>query len=249
MTGASDCSAATRPVRPVLAPARHEIEQAAARLRKWLAPTPAVSGPGLPDGVALKLETLQPTGSFKIRGALTALDRLGPGDRIVTSSSGNHAQAVAHAASLLGVDATIVVPENIAPVKLAALKRGGAQVMRRGASVDEAEAAAIELSHEEGWSYLSAYNDPDVIAGQGTVALELTAALGSPLTIVCPIGGGGLISGVALWASGLAGVRVVGVESDASTAMSAAIAVGGWCPSRSDPRSPTVSLATSRPAA
>ena len=208
--------------RRVRSPARGEVLDAEKRIRPLLPPTPLVESPELAPRALLKLETFQPTGSFKVRGALALLTRLAPGERIVAASAGNHALGVAWAATALGVEATVVVQETAAPAKLAALERFPVELLRHGAGYDEAERYALALAGE-GRRYVSAYNDPDVIAGGGTLALELPEG---PLTIVCPVGGGGLCAGVALWASGLADVRVVGVEAEASRAVSAAVETG-----------------------
>ena len=212
--------------RRVRAPARGEVLDAERRIRPLLPPTPLVESPELAPGALLKLETFQPTGSFKVRGALATLTRLAPGERVVAASAGNHALGVAWAATALGVEATVVVQETAAPAKLAALERFPVELLRHGAGYDEAERHALALAGE-GRRYVSAYNDPDVIAGGGTLALELPEG---PLTIVCPVGGGGLCAGVALWASGLADVRVVGVEAEASRAVSVAVAAGRVAP-------------------
>ena len=212
--------------RRVRSPARGEVLDAERRIRPLLPPTPLVESSELVPGGLLKLETFQPTGSFKVRGALALLTRLAPGERIVAASAGNHALGVAWAATALGVEATVVVPETAAPAKLAALERFPVELLRHGAGYDEAERHALALAGE-GRRYVSAYNDPDVIAGGGTLALELPEG---PLTIVCPVGGGGLCAGVALWASGLADVRVVGVEAEASRAVSVAVAAGRVAP-------------------
>ena len=212
--------------RRVRSPARGEVLDAEKRIRPLLPPTPLVESPELAPRALLKLETFQPTGSFKVRGALALLTRLAPGERVVAASAGNHALGVAWAATALGVEATVVVPETAAPAKLAALERFPVELLRHGAGYDEAERHALALAGE-GRRYVSAYNDPDVIAGGGTLALELPEG---PLTIVCPVGGGGLCAGVALWASGLADVRVVGVEAEASRSVSAAVAAGRVVP-------------------
>jgi threonine dehydratase len=217
-------------VRDVRPPERGEVLEAERRIRPHLRPTPLVASPSLAPGALLKLETLQPTGSFKVRGALAALTRVAPGERVVTASAGNHALGVAWAAAALEVAATVVVPETAAPPKLAALERFPVELVRHGRSYDEAERHALALA-ATGRRYVSAYNDPDVIAGQATVAVELLdELLGEPLTIVCPVGGGGLCAGVALWTSAVPGVRVVGVEAEASQAMSAALAAGRAVP-------------------
>ncbi len=178
--------------------------------------------------VWLKLETLQPTGSFKVRGALVAVEAAlarDAGVRIVTASAGNHGLGVAFAAAHLGADATIVVPVNASEVKLAALAHFPATVVRHGDSYDEAERHALELA-ARGFVYVSPYNDPDVISGQASIALELHEQLPDLASIVAPIGGGGLASGLALAASTMDGVSVRAVEAERSPAWQAALAAG-----------------------
>ena len=186
-------------MRTVQVPTLEDVHAAEARIRPYLRPTPLVDG--------LKLETLQPTGSFKVRGALAALTALEPGTKIVTASAGNHGLAVAWAAAQLGLEATVVVAETASPAKVAALRRLPATLVQHGADYDAAERHALSLDGH----YVSPYNDRDVIAGGGTLALELPDAE----TIVVPVGGGGLASGIGLAARG----RVIGVVAEASPAM------------------------------
>jgi threonine dehydratase len=197
-------------VRLVERPTHDDVLAAAERIAPHLAPTPLVAG----DGYGLKLESLQPTGSFKVRGALAALTRLGPGEHVVTASAGNHGLALAWAAERLGIDATIVVAATASPAKIAGIRRFPATLVVHGRDYDEAERYALSLPGR----YVSPYNDRDVIAGAGTVALELPDAE----TIVVPVGGGGLASGVAL----VAEARVVGVVPAAFPAMRAALDAG-----------------------
>lgn len=183
----------------------------------------------LGSGVWLKLESLQPTGSFKVRGALAALSALGDGD-VVTASAGNHGLGVAWAATALGRRATVVVPETASPAKVAALERFDVRLVQRGDSYDEAEAHALELA-AAGAVYVSPYNDANVIAGQATIGRELEAQLDGPCTVVCPLGGGGLASGLGLWAAGRRdGTRVVAVEARNSQAFRAALDAGAIVP-------------------
>jgi threonine dehydratase len=228
-------------IRTVRAPTRDEVVAAAARVHAHLEPSPLLESGPL-EGF-LKVETVQPTGSFKVRGAVAALTALPPGSRVVTASAGNHGLGVAWAAARTGLDATVVVPETASPAKLGALAGlGSATVVRHGPGYDQAEAHALSLARA-GATYVSPYNDTQVIAGQGSIGLELADALTGPATVVCPIGGGGLISGVALALSTRPDVRVVGVELVASAPVAAALAA--WSPSTSDPRSPTGWPATS----
>ena len=153
--------------------------------------------------VWLKFECFQLTGSFKLRGALNALMLLDAPTQVVTASAGNHGLGVARAAALLGVGSTVVVPETASQVKVDALRHSGAELVQVGDTYDDAEAAAIRLADEQGLPFISAYNDAAVIAGGGTVALEVVEDLPSVRALIVPAGGGGLISGVGIAAHGL----------------------------------------------
>jgi threonine dehydratase len=222
------CCNAVAAVRIVPAPTAEDLDAAAAAVAARLPPTPVVPAPALGDDVFLKLETLQPTGSFKVRGALAALARVGDAP-VVAASAGNHGLGVAWAAAALGLPATVVVPETASPAKLAALQALPVALEQRGADYDEAEAYALALA-ERGATFVSAYNDTGTIAGQSTIGRELDEQLPGPVTVVCPIGGGGLASGLGLWAAGRAGARVVGVEAERSPAFTTALAAGAITP-------------------
>ncbi len=167
--------------------------------------TPLMEAPELTDRVGrpvlLKLENLQVTGSFKVRGAAACLAALTPEERrrgVVVCSSGNHGRAVAYVAQRWGVPATVCVPRWVDPVKLAGIRAHGAEAVLAGATFDEAEARAILLARESGRVYVSAYDDPRVIAGQGTLALEVLEALDAPpAAFLVPLSGGGLAGGIA----------------------------------------------------
>lgn len=180
--------------------------------------------------IHLKLETWQITGSFKLRGALNkmlALPKQARHRGVLTASAGNHGLGVAHAAHLLGLNARIVVPETASPAKRKALEYYPATLEIHGADYDEAEAFARELHEREGLTFVHAFDDPAVIAGQGTVALELLEDLPALRTVVVPVGGGGLISGVAVAVKALKpNVKIVGVQSEASPAMYRALREG-----------------------
>lgn len=197
-----------------------DVLAARERLDPYLEPTPLLESPAI--GAQLKLETVQPTGSFKVRGAFSALTLLDEGTPVVTASAGNHGLGVAYAAETLELPATIVCPRTASPRKLELLRQLPIELVVEGGSYDEAEAAALDLGRQ-GRRYVSAYNDTAVIAGQGTIAVELLDELDGPLTIVVPAGGGGLLSGVALVAKRRPGTRVVGVESEASPAIRRAL--------------------------
>ena len=156
--------------------------------------------------LVLKLENLQHTGAFKIRGALSRLLAMPPEQRaggVITASAGNHGLGVALAARLLGISATVVVPTTVPLAKLTAIQRQGAEAVLEGPTYDDAHAAAVAMAQERQLTYVHAFDDPDVIAGQGTVALELLADGPELDAIVVPVGGGGLISGIAVAAKAL----------------------------------------------
>jgi threonine dehydratase len=213
--------------RPVRAPTTADLERAAAVVRRHLPPTPVDRGLGDPDEPLLKLESMQPTGAFKVRGALNALTHVDADAPIVVASAGNHGLGVAYAARRLGRQATVVVSTEASPAKVEAMRRLGIDPVQVGTTVDDAEAHAMEVAGQ-GARYVSPYNDPEVIAGQGTIGVELDEQVDGPMTVYCPIGGGGLASGIGLWASTRPNVRVVGVESAVSTAVSASVRAGEW---------------------
>ena len=190
--------------RRVAPPVVDDVRRAGEIIARHLPTTPVLASPLLGPNVILKLETLQPTGSFKVRGALAALAaarHADPQRPVVTASAGNHGLGVAFAAQTFEMRAIIVVPENASPAKQKALEGFDVDIIRHGLSYDEAESHALHLA-EAGARFVSAYNDPDVISGQGTIALELFDQVPDLTTIVVPVGGGGLLAGVAL-AAGL----------------------------------------------
>jgi threonine dehydratase len=203
------------------------IRAAAERIRGVAVRTPLLAWDG---GTWLKPENIQPIGAFKIRGAHAKLTSLSEAERragVITYSSGNHAQAVARSARLLGVRAVIVMPDNAPPVKAAGVERDGAQIVRCGPGSDERRTMAERLAAEHGYSMVPPFDDPEIIAGQGTVGLEIAEDLPQVTTVVVPVGGGGLISGVAAAAKALApDVRVVGVEPDAAADARDSLAAG-----------------------
>jgi threonine dehydratase len=177
--------------------------------------------------VVLKAECLQRTGSFKVRGAANKMASLTPAARkrgVVAASAGNHAQGVALAASILGVPATVVMPESAAIVKVAATREYGAKVVLHGADFAEANAKARELA-AAGLTPISAFDDPHIIAGQGTIGLEIAEECPDAAAVLVPVGGGGLIAGISLALKALRpGVRLIGVQAAAAPA--AAVAYG-----------------------
>ncbi|WP_414674744.1 threonine dehydratase [Lysobacter sp.] len=199
-----------------------DVLAAQARLRRYLPPTPLHHAERF--GCWLKLENLQRTGSYKVRGALNALlaaRERGDTRTVIAASAGNHAQGLAWAAYRLGVTAITVMPRSAPQTKIAGVAHWGATVRLHGDTYDEAKAFAAELATQNDYRVLSAFDDPDVIAGQGTVGLELAALM--PDVVLVPIGGGGLASGVAL-ALKSQGVRVIGAQVEGVDSMRRAVA-------------------------
>jgi threonine dehydratase len=214
----------------IRSPVPRDILVAQERIRRYARSTPLVPSPGLSKAtdseVRLKLDTLQPTGSFKLRGAFNAILALAqhaPDARIVTASSGNHGVAIAAAAAATGLDATILVGRTTPEAKLQVLTRyqtPNVQVEVLEVGSDEAETVARSRAELEGLIYVPPYNDPLVIAGQGTAAVEILFEWPQCDCIVAPVGGGGLISGLGLWAKSVdPSLRLIGVQSEASPTM------------------------------
>lgn len=185
----------------------------------------AVGGP-----VHLKCDNLQRSGSFKVRGAYVRIARLSAEERdrgVVAASAGNHAQGVALSARLVGAKATVYMPEGAALPKVEATLGYGADVIFAGRTVDETLTRAREHAEETGAVIIHPFDHPDVIAGQGTVGLEILEQLPDTATIVVPIGGGGLAAGLALAAKSLRpGIRIVGVQAERAAAYPASLAAG-----------------------
>ena len=203
------------------------IEEAAARVQPYIRRTPTERSEPLGEltgrELSLKLENLQLTGAFKIRGALSRLLAMPPEMRaggVITASAGNHGLGVALAARLLGISGTVVVPTTVPLAKLTAIQRQGAEAILEGPTYDDAHMAAETMARERDLTYVHAFDDPDVIAGQGTVVLEMIADGPELDAIVVPVGGGGLISGIAVAAKALRpGLRVIGVQAVGSPAL------------------------------
>jgi threonine dehydratase len=180
--------------------------------------------------VYLKAECLQHTGSFKVRGAANRIAKLTPEERrrgVVTASAGNHAQGVAIAARAAGVSAKVVMPRNATLAKLQATRGYGAEVLLDGEDFAGAEAAAMEIAATERRVMVPAFDDEAVVAGQGSVGLELAEQCGAAELVLVPVGGGGLIAGIAVALKALMpGVRVVGVQSAAAPAAARSLAEG-----------------------
>lgn len=204
------------------------LDQAWEVVSEHLPPTPLIPYPqaGLDVPVYLKYEGAQPIGAFKIRGALAALTAYAD-KPVVTASAGNHALGIAYGSRLLAREATVVVPKTAAAVKVEALRRYPVELVQAGDDFDGAERHALGLPGQ----YVSAYDDPHVIAGQSTLLTEVARVLDEDFTVVVPAGAGGLLSGVALGARRAAqDVRVIGVEAEACRALSTAVAAGRVVP-------------------
>jgi len=190
-----------------------QVTEAAKHIDGVAVRTPLVPCPWSP-GLWLKPENLQPIGAFKLRGAVNAVARLPEGVRqagVVCHSSGNHGQALAYAANRFGIPSVVVMPDASAPVKVEAVRALGAEVALVPAAERESRAAAI--ARERGMTVVPPYDHPDIIAGQGTIGLEIGADLPDVTCVLVPVGGGGLSSGVSTAMKAMKpGVRVVGVE-------------------------------------
>jgi threonine dehydratase len=199
-----------------------DVREAARRISGVAIRTPLLA---IADDAWLKAECLQPIGSFKIRGAYNAVAQLGPAERaagIVTHSSGNHAQGVARAGRLLGIRVVVVMPRESSAVKIAAVRADGAEIDFVGQADEERVARAEELARRDGLALIPSYDDRRIVAGQGTLGLEVVEQLAdagldptTPLTVLVEIGGGGLASGVCAAVKGLRPeARVIGVEPE-----------------------------------
>ncbi len=181
--------------------------------------------------VFLKLESLQHTGSFKVRGAYNKIASLAPEERargVIAASAGNHSQGVARAAKLFGIPATIVMPVTTPETKLEATKSFGAEVVLYGENFDESLARALAMQKETGATFVHAYDDPYTIAGQGVIGLEIMEALPETDIVFIPVGGGGLASGISVAIKGLnPSVRIYGVEPETVPSMTRAFERSG----------------------
>lgn len=210
------------------------VAEAEERIRSHIRITPLEASPrfaelgGAPCWV--KLENLQRTGSFKVRGALNALLSVAPAQLeggVVVASTGNHGAAAAYAASRVGTSALVFVPETASPTKLASIERLGAEIRAVGQDGIEAERAAREYAASTGLPYVSPYNDPDVVAGQGTVGAEIATQLPEVDAVFVAVGGGGLISGIAGYlAERHPGVRIFGCSPTNSAVMAHSVREG-----------------------
>ena len=211
-----------------------DVRAAEARLKGLIAVTPCPYSERLSvltgSRVFVKLENLQMTGSFKERGAANLLLQLDAAERargVITASAGNHGLAVAFHAGRLGIAATIVMPEWAPLIKVTSARRYKAHVILFGANFDEAYAHALAIAAEHGMVFVHPFDDPRVIAGQGTIALEIAEQVPDLDAVVVPVGGGGLIGGVAVALKGLKpAARVIGVQSEEMPGMRAALQAG-----------------------
>jgi len=211
-----------------------DIESAARGLAGVAVRTPLIAFDALSESIGapvlVKPEMLQRGGAFKFRGAYTYLSRLSPSDRakgVVAPSSGNHAQAVALAAKLFGVPATVVMPTTVTDAKRGGAERLGARVVLAGTTTKDRYDKALEIVRTEGGTLVPPYDDPAIIAGQGTLALEIADDAPNVGTVVVQVGGGGLSAGVATAIKErVPGVRVVGVEPSGAPKLSEARAAG-----------------------
>lgn len=203
-----------------------DFYEARKRVQKWARHTPLEYSPDLSEltgaEVYLKLENYQVTGSFKIRGATNKILLLSDAERargVVTASSGNHAQGLGYAAKQLGVRAKVVVPEMTPKVKIDAIRKYGVELIIEGAEYMDSERLARRIEAEEGMAFISAYNDIDLIKGQGTIALEMIEDQPSLDTILVPVGGGGLASGISSVYKQATDATIIGVQSITSPVM------------------------------
>jgi threonine dehydratase len=208
-----------------------DIEEARARVAPIIRATPVDRSDSLSHlagrPVILKPEHLQRTGSFKIRGAYNRISRLDRGSEVVAASAGNHAQGVALAATLTGISSTIFMPVGASLPKVDATRSYGAVVRLEGDMVDDCIALAKEYASSTGAVYVPPFDDPLIVAGQGTIGLELVAEAPEAEVVVVPVGGGGLIAGVATaLAHTRPGVKVIGVEAAGAAKMKVALAAG-----------------------
>ena len=212
-----------------------DIERARERIADHLRVTPLVESRWLSDAataeVRLKLESTQVSNSFKVRGALNAIVRMREEgqaiSRVVTASAGNHGRAIAWAAGRASLPATIFTPRAAPESKLEAIRRSGADLRAECNDYEDAERRAVAFARDHGATFISAYNHEDVIAGGGTVGLEILEAWPDVSTVIVPVGGGGLISGIAIAVKAMRpSTEVVGVEAESSPAFTAARQAG-----------------------
>jgi threonine dehydratase len=211
-----------------------KVVAAARRIRPEAVETPLERSPSLSRltgaEVYLKWENRQVTGSFKFRGAMNKVRSLSPQEKArgaVTASTGNHGLASSLAAKLEGLDLTLVLPTGVSGEKRRRLAETGTKILEIGKSCEQAEVSARRLARETDRVYISPYNDEEVIAGQGTIGVEIAAVLPRAVTVLVPVGGGGLVSGIAAYLKpALKTVEILGVEPETSAFMKASLAAG-----------------------
>jgi threonine dehydratase len=211
-----------------------DVERAATELRAYLPPTPLQHSRAFTEKarchVYLKIESIQPIRAFKVRGALNKLIRMTGEQRsagVITASAGNHGMGVAYAAAVFDAPATVYVPEAANPFKVEAIRRLGARVVEAGRNYNGAYMEALSAQKQSGATFVHAYDDPEVVAGQGTIASELLSDLANFDTVLVPIGGGGLIGGIALYLkSKMPGIKVIGVEPVGADSMYRSLKAG-----------------------
>jgi threonine dehydratase len=203
------------------------VRAAAERIQEFVLRTPTLQCARPEAQLFLKAESLQPTGAFKLRGAFSLMTTLEPGTGVVAHSSGNHAQAVARAAAVLGLPAVVVMPSDAPPRKRAATEADGAEVVVVGPDSDERERVAAELARERGWFEVPPFDHPLIAAGQGTAALELLEDVPDLDRFYAPISGGGLMAGCAVVVRALApGCEIIGIEPEAGDDTRRSLAAG-----------------------
>jgi threonine dehydratase len=219
---------------PDLTLTREDFEKAHERVAPHVHRTPILTSRSLSEvtgfDIRLKAELLQKGGSYKVRGPTNLIGQLTDEERargVICSSAGNHSQGVAIAARQYGVKAVVCMAENATPSKIAATEGYGAEVVLHGQIWDEANERALELVEERGLTYVHPFDDPRLIAGQGTVGLEIMQDFPEAEVVVVPIGGGGLISGTSMAVKSInPDARVIGVESSGAPAMQRSVAEG-----------------------
>jgi threonine dehydratase len=208
-----------------------QFQEAKKRVDEVIIPTPLIYSEAFSkeckNEVYIKPENLQRTGAFKIRGAYNKIVKMNDEAKkkgLIASSAGNHAQGVAYAAHKLGVKATIVMPKHTPLIKVEATQSHGAEVVLAGEVYDDSYNAACKLQKEKGYTFVHPFNDEDVIEGQGTIALEILEELPNADIILVPVGGGGLISGIACAAKAIKPtIKIIGVEPEGAASALAAI--------------------------
>jgi threonine dehydratase len=211
-----------------------DVARARELLREVVSPTPLMHSRVLSERIGgpvyLKCENLQRTGSFKARGSYVRISRLTPAERargVVAASAGNHAQGVAFAAARLGTTATVIMPTGTPLPKIEATRGYGANVILTGTSVEDVLEAALAYADEHGAVFIHPFDHPDIVAGQGTVGLEIMEQCPEVRTITAPVGGGGLASGIAVATQAASpAIRLIGVQAEAMAPLPASLAAG-----------------------